>query len=758
MIAHHSVVNLIEWVNKEFEITHRDRLLFITSMCFDLSVYDIFGILSGGGTLVIARQEEVQEVSKLKELLQGERITFWDSVPTTMNYLIGELDLEDGSYKQTDLRLAFMSGDWIPVDLPGRVVKHFPNCQVISLGGATEGTVWSNYYRIAAVDKSWSSIPYGKPISNNFFYILDDYLNPVPKGVAGELYIGGVGVAEGYANDGEKSAHSFVADPFNNRLGGRMYKTGDLGRMMSDGNMEFLGRKDNQVKIRGYRVELGEIESVLLRHEAVREAVVHVVKDGQGQNQLSAYLVYHRSVSSQDLRDYLKGVLPSYMVPWYYVELEKIPLTSNGKVNRSGLPNPQEQDPGGSEYVGPRNEMELRVSEIWQSILSIERISVVDDVFELGANSLSVGAFVNRLHRELDFQLGIREVFLHPTVEAIAIMLETISRSGFEWIQVSGEREEYPLSSAQMRLWILSQFEEGNIAYNIPGVYLFEGVLDEEALELSFTTMLTRHESLRTLFKENESGDVYQFVEGLSNFDFRINREDLRGEDFAEERVREKLRRAFSTPFDLAKDLLLRVSLYQLSDKQWVLSLLTHHIISDGWSMDLLLKELVMVYHASVQQEAVLLTPLRIQYKDYALWQQEQLKKDSMGIHKEYWLNQFEQEVTVLNLPTDRIRPSTRTFNGDTVMGRIDLQSVEAMKDLGSETGSTFFMCLVSVANALLYRYTDQSDIVIGSQIAGRDHIDLEDQVGNFLNTLALRTKFKGGDTFKDLLALVKHL
>ncbi|RAJ77622.1 amino acid adenylation domain-containing protein [Chitinophaga dinghuensis] len=427
MIEHHSVVNLVSWVNNTFSIGGDDRLLFITSMCFDLSVYDIFGILSAGGTLVIARQEEVQQVETLKTLLLEERITFWDSVPSTLNYLVAELEAAGDTFQQQDLRVAFMSGDWIPVSLPERILRYFPGVQVISLGGATEGTVWSNYFPIKAVDKSWSSIPYGKPIDNNTFYVLDDYLRPVPKGVAGELYIGGVGVAAGYANDKEKTAAAFRPDPFTHRQGGMMYKTGDLGRIMADGNMEFLGRKDFQVKIRGFRVELGEIESVLQRHELIREAVVDVRKDSNNLHQLCAYLVPHTTLDIHLIREYLREKLPAYMIPSFFTVLDTLPLTSNGKINRKALPDPLQEDNGnGYLYVAPESELEKTMERIWISILNIERLGIRDDFFEMGANSLSVGAFVNRFQRETSTAINIRTVFMYPNIESLAAEVEKI--------------------------------------------------------------------------------------------------------------------------------------------------------------------------------------------------------------------------------------------------------------------------------------------------------------------------------------------
>jgi amino acid adenylation domain-containing protein len=421
MIEHHSAVNLVEWVNTEFNIGQSDRMLFITSMCFDLSVYDIFGMLAAGGSIVIAKKEQVQNVKALSKILKDEQITFWDSVPTTMNYLIDELNYLDEVFEQKELRLVFLSGDWIPVQLPKKISTYFPNVKVISLGGATEGTVWSNYYPIKTVDKLWSSIPYGKPIANNYFYILDSNLNPVPPGVAGDLYIGGVGVARGYANDPAKTTASFVADPFNHNLGGRMYRTGDLGRMLVTGNMEFLGRADHQVKIRGFRVELGEIESILSQMDEIKEAVVDVVTDEQNNNQLAAYYVAKDNIDQTKTREYLQKYLPTYMIPSFFIRMEALPLTSNGKINRKALPIPSflELDRL-TEFVAPRNEIEEAIVEIWQEILGIDKIGVNDDFFELGGHSLAAIRLLTRVEKSFSVKIELKNLFIEPTISGLA--------------------------------------------------------------------------------------------------------------------------------------------------------------------------------------------------------------------------------------------------------------------------------------------------------------------------------------------------
>lgn len=427
MIEHHSAVNLITWVNTEFNIGPDDCLLFITSMCFDLSVYDIFGLLAAGGSIVMVEKQELMDVPKLKEMLIKHRVTFWDSVPSTMDYFVGELESAESKYFQNSLRLIFMSGDWIPVNLPGRLKKYFPEAKVISLGGATEGTVWSNFYPIDKVDDNWASIPYGRPMDNNFFYILDEKLDPVPLGEAGELYIGGVGVARGYANDKEKTDKAFLKDPFNRRLGGRMYKTGDLGRMLPDMNMEFIGRIDDQVKIRGFRIELGEITSALQKHEKVKAAVVLAKTIKENDKELIAYIVSDANVT--ELKDYLTEKLPYYMVPAHYVMLESIPLTSNGKVDKKALLMYACPTIEFSFYAAPRTNVEKLLTDIWIEFLGVKKIGIYDNFFELGGHSLIAVKVMTKIERITGKRLQLASLFENPTIEKLARLLDLDGRS-----------------------------------------------------------------------------------------------------------------------------------------------------------------------------------------------------------------------------------------------------------------------------------------------------------------------------------------
>lgn len=421
MIAHHAAVNLVEWVNRQFNVGSHDRLLFITSMCFDLSVYDVFGMLAAGGTIVMARQDQVHDVRQLANLLKSERITFWDSVPSIFNVIIQETP--ESASDDFDLRLVFLSGDWIPVNLPEKVQKKFKRAQVISLGGATEGTVWSNFYPIDKVDPQWPSIPYGVPIANNFFYILDRQLQPVPRGVVGDLYIGGAGVALGYANNPQKTSASFVKNPFTPALGGMMYRTGDLGRMREDGNMEFIGRSDHQVKVRGYRVELGEIEHQILKLPHVDDAVVEAFKDSTNNNYLCAFYVANQTLSVHQLTEHLKTILPHYMIPQHFVRLMAIPLTSNGKVNRQAFLPPVTESSLSRQYIAPETDTEKQIADLWSELLNVEQVGRNDNFFELGGNSITAIALVARL--QAHFKLTLTDVFRFPVVSELAQQVVT---------------------------------------------------------------------------------------------------------------------------------------------------------------------------------------------------------------------------------------------------------------------------------------------------------------------------------------------
>ncbi len=757
MIEHHSAVNLIEWVNKTFSVNENDRLLFITSMCFDLSVYDIFGMLAAGGKIVIATQDQVKDPEILQKLMVDEEITFWDSVPTTMNYLVDMIESSESAknYQQTDLRLVFMSGDWIPVNLSSRIHQYFPNSKNISLGGATEGTVWSNFYPIESVKKDQISIPYGVPIDNNFFYILDDNQNPVPRGVAGELYIGGYGVAAGYANDEAKTNASFFNDPFAKIANARMYKTGDLGRMMSDGNMEFLGRKDFQVKIRGFRVELGEIENQLQKIDHVKRAVVIAKEDNNHSKFLCAYVVLEGDISNEILKSALQKELPDYMIPGIFIRINQVPITSNGKIDRNALPEPDEQQENRLS-IPPKPGIESDLADIWKGILGLNQLGRDENVFELGAHSLHAGAFVSRTIKHLNYELSLRDLFVNPTIAQLAGIILSKGKKGLVSIDSIEKQPYYPLSNAQKRLWIIDQMQEGkSVEYNLPGVYEINGKLNVIALDQTMQAIVDRHESLRTSFVEIE-GDGYQQI--VDQLDLKITKVDLTDQavEAQQQQVTEWIRKDATDAFDLEKGPLLRVTLLHLDSEKYVLLLCKHHIISDGWSMDVMSQEIFTLYKAFSLGKPNPINPLNINYKDFAAWQNKQIEQDNSEL-KSYWATKLKEGTTRLKLPYDFDRPEKLSNIGDRVSLMLNPERTKAIKALCTAHGSSTFMFLTAAIKSLLYRYCNQDEITMGTYVAGRSHPDLENQIGFFVNTLVLKDVLNGNQTFNEVFGNVQQ-
>jgi len=424
VVEHRAVVNLIDWVNREFSVGASDRVLFITSLCFDLSVYDIFGLLAAGGSIQVVPDEELKEPRRLVERLCEGGVTFWDSAPAALQQLLGVMGEAREELRASRLRLLFLSGDWVPVRMPDEVRSVVAGAEVVALGGATEATVWSNYYRVGEVGEAWASIPYGKPIQNSRYYILDRGLQNTAVGAAGDLYIGGECLSVGYINGAELTAEKFLPDPFTTQPGGRLYRTGDMARYLPDGNIEFLGRVDHQVKVRGYRIELGEVEAVLAQHPQVREAVVLARGEGAADKKLIGYMVSRaeEQPSISEVREYLRERLPEYMVPSGFVWVERMPVTANGKLDRAALPEWGEVEGGNreQEYVGPRGAVEEMLAGVWSEVLGVERVGIHDNFFELGGHSLLAMQMLIRIRSIFDIELPLRAFFESPTIALLA--------------------------------------------------------------------------------------------------------------------------------------------------------------------------------------------------------------------------------------------------------------------------------------------------------------------------------------------------
>ncbi|MEO1625880.1 MAG: amino acid adenylation domain-containing protein, partial [Bacteroidota bacterium] len=755
MIRHHSVVNLISWVNQRFEVGATDRVLLLTSMCFDLSVYDIFGLLAAGGSICIAEQSQLRDVESLQRLLQEEQITFWDTVPTTLDFLVSELEQYQSDYRQHSLRLIFNSGDWIPVQLPEKCRQFFPNAAFVSLGGATEATVWSNYYLVNELPSDCNSIPYGKPIDNNFFYILDANGQAVPQGVIGELYIGGVGIADGYVNDPEKTAAAFVNDPFFPDFGGRMYRTGDLGRLMADGNIEFLGRRDQQVKIRGFRVELGEIESKMNEHPKVKSALITTFGKNRSQQRIAAYyLSTNGAVPTEDLQQYLGESLPNYMIPSQFIRLDAFPLNGNGKIDRKALQQLVVETVD-ENHVAPASELEGQLQTLWAEVLEVETPSVTADFFELGGHSLTSVRLLNRISEQLGHKLSFSSFSRASNIRAISKQIESMTEKEELAIAPVDLADAYPLSPSQNRMWMAYRLNGQLNNYNIQGLYNLTGDLDKENFERALQYIIARHESLRTRF-DVRSEKACQIIVPADEWSFAIDWHDLRGETEAEASFQNTVEFLLESPYTLEDGPLLRVDIWQMGDREYRMLFGMHHIIADAWSVEVLTREWGTVYQFLQKGQTPQLPPLSIQYKDYASWASRRLESSEMQEQKAYWQETLRHLPQPLELPLDHPRPQQMDFEGTSLRCELPVELYNRLKGIAQQSGNTLYVCLVAALKLYLNRLSGQRDIILGMPIANRNHRQLQSQIGFYNNLLPLRTHIDESKGFDDLLQMVR--
>jgi acyl carrier protein len=659
--------------------------------------------------------------------------------------------------------------------------------RLINSFGLTEASIDSSYFESAAVDLPLDQlVPIGRPFANTQLYILDPHLQPVPIGVTGELYVGGAGLARGYCNLPELSAEKFIPNPFSNELGARLYKTGDLARYLPDGNIEFLGRIDYQVKVRGFRIELGEIEAVLSQHPAVREAVVLVWEDEPGNKRLVGYVVPNqkqsgagaraRECTEQEsmeegrfqfpcaplLRSFLQEKLPDYMVPSAFVQLEALPLTPNGKVDRRVLPAPEQVD---TELAGtsvtPRTPSEEILAGIWAQVLGLEQVGIHDNFFELGGHSLLATQVISRLRKTFQIELPLRCLFESPTVAGLAQSLETATRTDqglkVPLIEPVPRDGNLPLSFAQQRLWFLNQLAPDSPFYNIPAAVRLRGSLNVTMLQSSINAIVQRHESLRATFITVD-GQPFQVIAPTLTLTLSVvDLQDL-PETEQQQQVQQLATKEAQRPFALDKGPLLRVTLLQLSAADHVMLFTMHHIISDGWSMAILVQEIAKLYEAFCAGNSSPLPELPIQYADFALWQRQWLQGEVLDTQLAYWKQQLGSNLPILELPTDQPRPAVQTFRGAKQPLALPKTLSDALKTLSAKEEVTLFMTLLAAFKTLLYWYSRQDDIVVGTDVANRNRAETEGLIGFFINQLVLRTYLGGNPTFRELLGRVREV
>ncbi|MHB9940925.1 hypothetical protein CF065_04670 [Clostridium sporogenes] len=729
MCEHRNIVRLVKNTNY-ISFKDGDKILQTGSIVFDASTFEIWGALLNGLELYLAKSETIILSDLLEEFIDTNNITILWLTSELFNQ-IAEKNVK--VFKK--LRYLLVGGDVLSIKYINLVRRECKNLKIINGYGPTENTTFSTAHLI---EKEYiSNIPIGKPIANSQAYIVDRDFNLMPTGIYGELCVSGEGVAKGYLNKPELTLEKFIENPF--EAGTKMYKTGDLARWLPNGDIEFLGRIDNQVKIRGFRIELGEIENRLLQHENIKEAAVSVKENKDSEKYICAYVVSEKNLEELDLKSHLKETLPEYMVPAYFAELEKMPLTANGKLNRRGLPEPN-LDASLVEYEAPRNKVEETLAKIWSKILGVEKIGINDNFFDLGGHSLKATILMSKIHKELNKEVSLKELFKSPTIKELGKYIEDAEENLYSKIEKVEEKEYYETSSAQKRMYMLQQFNKDSTVYNIPAVFELEGNVDKKKIEESFRKLIERHEALRTYF-ETLNGKIIQKLQSDYVFQLKHINENGNIEDIINKFIR---------PFDLNKAPLFRVKLVENDEKTYLL-IDMHHIISDGLSMGILINEFTEVYSGKN------LESLNLQYKDFAAWQNNFLSSEEMKKQEEYWINRFNDEIPVLNMPTDYKRPAMQSFEGESVSVGINEDTTLKLRKLTKKTGTTMHMVLLTAFNILLSKYSGQEDIVIGTPIDGRSHADLQNIMGMFVNTLALRNKPQGDKKYIDFLEEVKE-
>lgn len=752
-ITHAAVVNFLKSMAHQPGLIESDILLAVTSISFDIAALELYLPLIQGARLVLVNREVAMDGRQLSEHLAVSNATVMQATPATWRIL-----LASGWQGNSQLKI-LCGGEALSRDLAKQLLEK--GASLWNLYGPTETTIWSTICKVEAPKLAKSSVSIGHPIANTKVYVLDCFGQPVPIGVPGELHIGGAGLARGYLNRPELTAEKFISTHFATRL----YKTGDLARYLSDSTIEYIERIDNQVKLRGYRIELEEIEITLRQHQAVQDAVV-VVKD----ERLLAYVVPDSSNLLQEtgkliaqLRHHLQSKLPAYIMPSAFMLLDALPLTPNGKIDKLSLPSPDifqlERE---IEYVVARNPIEEKLTTIWFKVLGVEQVGVHDNFFNLGGHSLLATQVMSRVRDAFNLEVPLSWLFASPTIaelaQSINTQLQTAQIIKYPPIEPVSRNRDLPLSFAQQRLWFVSQLMPNSPLYNMSAPVRLIGVLDIAALESSFNEVVQRHEVLRTNFVAIEGKPIQVIIPSL-NLPLPIV--DLQTLEPLEQAAQVQLlaTESESQPFDLSCCPLLRVKLLQLSQKEYVLLLTMHHIISDAWSIGVLIQELAILYEAFCAGKPSPFPSLKIQYADFAVWQHQWLQGEVLETQLAYWKQQLlGGNLPTLKLPTRQFQPEIPSFEGTTYDFELTVELSQKIQALTRQENVTLFMILLAGLQTLLYRYTNQNDIVVGTDIANRNQSKTELLIGFFINLLVLRTDMRGNPSFRELLQRVREV
>ncbi|MDP4098851.1 amino acid adenylation domain-containing protein [Paenibacillus sp. P96] len=744
VIEHQNVVRLLQTTSSLFAFGSRDVWSLFHSTSFDFSVWEIFGALLYGGQLVIVPRDITADTRSFVRLVQEQRISILSQTPSAFYQFAREA--VQSRVDLPALNMVVFGGEALQPAMLKEWNEQYPGVRLINMYGITETTVHVTYKELTAEDINRNRSDIGRSLPSYQVYVLDPWQRIVPAGVPGELYVGGSGVAREYLHLDALTRQRFISIPIAHS--GRVYRSGDMARWNPDGSLEYMGRIDEQVKIRGYRMETGEITAVLLDHPSVDQAVVHLIRAEDGSKELCVYYVAAKELNAKELREFIGTKLPRFMVPSYVVQLDSMPLTPNGKVDRRKLPDPRQGFYKDQTFTMPEGPLEQELAHIFEDILGIEQVGRHDSFFEMGGHSLKATRLVSRIYKHFECELNLRDIFRFPSVHELALHIQGhhFTRP-FEKIRRAPDRAFYPLTSAQKRVFILEQFSDIGTSYNMPVVLRVQGPLDPERVKDCYIHLLKRHSSLRTAFHMNGDEPV-QTVLDMDSLSPGITFLDM--PDASEKTVHERIDE-FIRPFDLNHPPLVRITVIRIQPEQYLFMLDMHHIISDGTSLNIWIHEFMSLYQGDA------LEPLEIQYIDYAVWQHEQQALAVMENQRTYWHEQLAGELPVLQLPYDEPRPSIQDFRGNQFTIRLGHRLTGKLGESCRDHGVTLYMLLLAAYQVLLHRYTGQEDIIVGTPVAGRGHADLEPVIGMFVNTLAIRCRPRSDQTFGSFLQEVKN-
>ncbi|WP_026342151.1 non-ribosomal peptide synthetase [Paenibacillus fonticola] len=736
MIEQRNLADYVDTFIEYFRVSEHDRVLHHSSISFDTSVEEMFPALLVGGAVVMMGKYDLLEPKSLIEELQEKGVTIVSCSPL----LLQELNrIPPSDYYA---RLYISGGDVLKKSYYNNLIGF---SEIYNTYGPTETTVCATYYRCSG-NEEVEHIPIGKPIPHKQVLIMNHRGQLQPIGVPGEICISGAGTGAGYMNLPKLTGEKFVDHPYDNDE--KLYRSGDRGVWLPDGNIEFLGRMDHQVKIRGYRIETGEIERLLTEHDNVEDALVLAVQVSTGELALSAYYSAALPVSVSELRSYLARLLPDYMIPAYFVKLNQFPTNVNGKVDRKSLPNPLDSLTRERAFEPPIGKVERQIAELWEQVLEVAEIGRGESFFELGGHSLKATVLISRINQLFGSSLSIREVFRHPTIEQLARRVRAADKAGYQSITAAPYADSYPVSSAQKRLLVIHEFDKESTAYHMTAALSLIGNIDADRIEAALRGLIARHESLRTSFHYLD-GIATQRVH--AEVPFALERLELPEEgDTSEQSGFNKIMSSFVRPFDLTAAPLIRAALVRYTDRSQFLVLDMHHLISDGTSIEVLVSEFNSLYSGKQLPE------LTVHYKDYAVWQEQLANSGELEEHRNYWIQAL-SEPEELRLPEDYPRPPVKNMQGEGISELLDEQVADEVRRLAKETGTTAYNVLLAVYYVLLYKYSGQTDMIVGTPIAGRPLAELQSVVGMFVNMLPIRNRIAGNLTFREFLEQVQE-